>query len=83
MTVRVIRKYDIRPVDFDSGKRLAIPREQMEECQCCGKKIVIINELSNGHHLGSECAAIIPHNRGELKIFGLSKKQLSYFFSIR
>ena len=55
----IVRRYDIRPVDFDSGKRLAVPADQMETCQCCGKRIVKVCELSNGDKIGSECAVMV------------------------
>lgn len=84
--VRVVKVYDIRPVDLDTGKRLAIPKHEYKKCDCCGKPIAIINELSNGHFIGSDCATILPHTKmgqNPAKAFGLSKKQEAYFISLQ
>jgi hypothetical protein len=60
--IYVTKRVDIRPFDFDSGKRLAIPADQQETCQCCGKKIVKVNHLNIGGIVGDECAEAITRH---------------------
>ncbi len=57
--VWITKKYDLRPTDPDTGKKIAIPASMQKECQCCGKKIVKITVLNTGHEIGSECAEVI------------------------
>lgn len=81
--IQVERVEDIRPVDFETGKHLAIARDQMETCQCCGRKIVKIVHLTNGNRIGTGCAFHIE--RPDLaKAFKdeLSKKQTQYLTEI-
>jgi hypothetical protein len=85
----IAERYDIRPIDFASGKRLAIPTEQQETCQCCGKRIVKVVKLTNGDKIGSECANLVDlfrfYSNDNIKAsaaFGVSEKQASYFRSI-
>ena len=55
----VVRSLDLRPVDFASGKRLAISTEEMAECECCGRRIVRVDVLRNGLRVGSECSGYL------------------------
>lgn len=57
--LNTVREYDIRPRDFQSGKRLAVVPEMMHECGCCGRKIVHVYVLENGVEVGSECQGVI------------------------
>lgn len=80
----IAKQYDIRPVDFQTGKRIAVAENEKKTCACCGKKIVKVSELNNGDLIGSECAVnvqFVNPNLPEmgLKNFGLSQKQLDYF----
>ena len=76
--LNTIREYDIRPRDFDSGKRLAATPEMMRDCQCCGRKIVHVYVLENGTEVGSECQGVIsmPVYRIGRK---LNRKQAAFF----
>lgn len=61
MKFNTVKINDLRPYDFDSGKRLAIPPEKCEKCECCGKKIAKVHELENGNRVGQECAEDLYH----------------------
>lgn len=54
-----VKAEDFRPIDFQSGHRLALASGEMRECQCCGKKISKGSWTNTGHLLGSECAMSI------------------------
>jgi len=57
MTMRrleILRVEDTRPVDFATGKRLAV--DPVEACDACGRGIVVLHHVSDGSVLGSECA---------------------------
>ena len=53
------REFDIRPVDFQTGKRVPVSTEEMKECECCGRKIVHcfedISPKGETFILGQEC----------------------------
>ena len=40
--VSIIKIIDLRPVDWDSGKRLAISTEECAECQRCGRRHAVV-----------------------------------------
>jgi len=74
---------DIRPIDFDSGKRLAITGDAMETCGCCGRKIMRVAVLSNGDRIGTECAAWIERpDTIALCQPRFTKKQIAYYSGI-
>lgn len=58
---RVKRRYDIRPKDFHTGKKMAVDTADMEECQCCGRKIFKIVELVNGYKIGTRCHEYVKY----------------------
>jgi len=85
MKVYKVKEYDVRPIDFVTGKRIAVTNEQRETCQCCGKKILKVTELSDGRKVGSECAVFMSmfgfEPAGGLhpsKSLGLSQKQVDF-----
>lgn len=56
--VRLISVTDLRPIDFQSGKRLAIPASECNVCDRCGKLHVKVYEVeadSMIYHVGSGC----------------------------
>lgn len=72
--VYVAKRYDVRPVDFDSGKRLAISEDEKATCSCCGKKIMKVAETNTGALLGSECVNLIDF----AQVWGLEKYAQMY-----
>ena len=65
-SVKKIRRYDIR-----RGNKFApISRDDMETCQCCGRKIVKVVLLSNGCKVGAECTQLVlfPDAREKVKL---------------
>lgn len=81
---RPTTKFDLRPVDFDSGKRLALPNNEKIACDCCGKKMAIGYNTVDGHKIGTECANIANYLRYRDEItannmMGISKKQAEFF----
>lgn len=58
MNVQLLSVKDLRPIDFVSGKRLAITDEECHVCDRCGKRHVKVYEvLADGHiyNVGSGC----------------------------
>jgi hypothetical protein len=53
------KTYDIRPKDFHTGKRMTVPTNEKEICQCCDRKLFKVVELKNGYKIGSECALYV------------------------
>jgi hypothetical protein len=84
--IRVIKKYDIRPVDPDTGRRIAISEVDVKECACCGRRIVKVAELSTGHIIGQNCALYVERpDILEMVINGTAQgritKKMNNFFS--
>lgn len=87
------RRYDIRPIDFLTGKRQAVAKEDMKVCACCGRSIVKIVELINGDTVGTECINDIvllnsfPWSKTSKEIlkdkFRLTNKQIDYIKSLK
>lgn len=84
MTKRIeIRTWkDLRPVDFITGKRLAIPRDQQIPCDCCGKLCMKLAVLTTGHEIGSECASVVDfacwHGVAALALIQATPKQAAF-----
>lgn len=81
---RPTTKFDLRPVDFDSGKRMALPNSEKINCDCCGKKIAMGYNTLDGHKIGSECANMADYLRysdqiSASNIYGISKKQAEFY----
>lgn len=83
----IVRREDFRPIDWNSGKRLALTAGEMKQCDCCGKKISKGDWTNTGHLIGSECSISIQLMNGQseahiqqwLKTYGITTKQLSFF----
>jgi hypothetical protein len=74
------RTYDIRPIDFTTGKRIPVANNAKKECDCCGKKIVKVTELNNGQILGSECAEFVEkYPQYSAKFLGMTDKQVEFY----
>ena len=88
-SLKIINKYDIRPIDFFTGKRLPISTEEMKDCDCCGRKLVKINEMANGDIIGDECINkinyILNHNlhkrelsEKDIHFHNITRKEINY-----
>ncbi len=85
----ITKTYDIRPIDFQTGKRIPVATSAMKTCQCCGKHIVKVNVLNNGKEIGSECATAIdilggfsPEDRNNSKVlffWRISQVQVDFY----
>ena len=76
----ITKTYDIRPVDFSTGKRIPVAQSEKKECDCCGTKIVKISELNNGKILGSECAELVRlYPQYSASFLQMSGKQVEFF----
>ena len=83
---RTTTTFDLRPVDFQSGKRLALPNDQKINCECCGRKIAKGVNLASGEKVGTECGVVSDHlrTRDEItkrgaEIMRISQKQADFF----
>ena len=85
-----VKVEDFRPLDFQSGKRLALVSGEMKQCQCCGKKMSKGHWLNTGHLVGSDCAMSLeilstnPKTRTDPKeaaFFRVTPKQTAFFLS--
>lgn len=54
--LKVVSRFDDRPVDFLTGKRVPLPPAKRKTCDCCGLKISKGCEMSNGDKVGEDCA---------------------------
>ena len=57
-TIQLISIIDLRPIDWQSGKRLAIPAEQCNVCDRCGRLHAKVYEVladSKTYNVGSGC----------------------------
>lgn len=59
---RIHKIEDLRPIDWDTGKRVALAAGEGAECQRCGKEHAIVyhmehKETGNAHCVGSGCGA--------------------------
>lgn len=57
---RLIRIQDLRPVDFISGKRLAIPTEEMATCHRCARRhaiVWVVEQAGQQYRIGSGCGS--------------------------
>jgi hypothetical protein len=83
MKMYTMKVIDLRPVDFDSGRRMALPRDEMRECSCCGKKVVKVAVMNRGGEVGLECSKALEtlSTRGlkAAAFFGVSARQVAYF----
>lgn len=57
--LKVVARFDDRPVDFLTGKRMPLAPADRKVCACCGLKISKGCELSNGDKVGEDCADTI------------------------
>lgn len=57
--VYIVKRYDVRPIDFHTGKKLAVSDDEKAICSCCGKKIMKVAQTNTGALLGSECVNLI------------------------
>jgi hypothetical protein len=86
MTKRIftVRIKDLRPVDFVTGKRLPITRDEMKPCECCAKLCSKLSVLSTGHEVGSDCASAVElvSSRGiektDFGFFSVTKVQIAF-----
>jgi hypothetical protein len=57
--VRLLRVYDVRPIDFFSGVRTDIPEDEKPVCMRCGKRHAKVYEIQaddgNAYTVGSGC----------------------------
>lgn len=49
--------YDIRPIDFETGKRIDVPRDDWMDCDECGSKHARVYRLNSGKSVGRNCAS--------------------------
>lgn len=83
----VTKLEDVRPIDFNSGKRLPVAPNERKECQCCGKKIFKVATLNTGHQVGTECADILAitlryqktETPEQMKFHGVTQKQKDFY----
>ena len=77
--------FDLRPIDFQSNKRLALPNSEKIRCECCGRKIAKGVVLNTGEKIGTECAKVgrllQDHGtkRSTLYSMQISEKQVEFF----
>lgn len=81
-----VSNFDLRPVDFSTGKRIAISRDQMIQCDCCNRWISRGAKLTTGERVGTECARVGEYfkyddsvSTGMMKVQGMSKRQAEFF----
>lgn len=78
--MKVVKVIDLRPVDFETGKRLPLSPSEMHECTCCGKGISKAAVMNNGLEVGIECSNVLTMMHQYAAAFlGASKKQAAYF----
>jgi hypothetical protein len=85
--LQVVKVVDLRPVDFQTGRRLALTAAEMERCEACGTPMAVVHVLSTGHRLGSSCATVVRHLNPAredlgLGIFGLRARVVAFFRSL-
>lgn len=71
--VRIKSVFDIRPIDFSTGKRLDIPRDEWFDCNECGAKHARVYELSDGRTVGRNCALRLAY--GVTKAFDQAEER--------
>ena len=57
-TLRVVRHYDVRPVD-GAGRRVPAEAADLRTCQCCGRRIARVAVMENGAEVGAECETLL------------------------
>lgn len=78
--MQVVKIVDLRPVDFETGKRLPLSPSEMHECTCCGKNISKAAVMNNGMEVGIECSNLLTlMHQYPADFLGASKKQATYF----
>lgn len=80
----ITTKFDLRAIDFHSGKRVSPPRSEWKTCNCCGRKMVKGFNMTSGDMVGEDCAEVIKRvqgnafmgidNSGLFKMFGTEKR---------
>jgi hypothetical protein len=79
------KRFDLRKVDYDTGKRLPLSSSERIKCECCGRKIVKGWILNTGEKVGSQCACVGEQLRYRkitkklLSFMGYSEKQARFF----
>ena len=80
------KKFDLRPINYDTGKRMALPTSEKATCACCGRKIAMGWMNVDGETIGSECAVISDQMRYQNTItermligWGWSRKQMAFY----
>lgn len=91
ITIRTVEIIDLRPLDFRTGKRLAIPSNEKQPCDCCGRKLVKVARLNTGHEVGVGCAENLEwlskhHSKNrpsdnELFFWRVDSKSADFFYS--
>jgi hypothetical protein len=83
---RKVEQFDLRPVDFATGKRIAATRAEQIQCECCGKWICKGWVMDTGQRIGTECATsgdILRQrttiNQKGMYVMRISKKQAEFF----
>jgi hypothetical protein len=60
-TWTLVAAYDVRPVDFASGKRVALPAEELPQCHRCNRRHAKVYVVTNGAEtrtVGSGCCKV-------------------------
>jgi CRISPR/Cas system-associated protein Cas10 (large subunit of type III CRISPR-Cas system) len=86
-----IKTFDLRSVDFGTGKKVSPPRDFWNTCDCCGKKIVKGVVMSNSDIIGEDCYVVVQHvqnhayfqdsevkNERIFRMFGTTQKVQQY-----
>lgn len=71
-------KFDLREVDFDSGKRLPLPNDMKINCDCCGRKIAKGFNTNDGMKIGTECANTHDFLR-QYRQKGITQKAMAFY----
>lgn len=61
-------RFDLRAVDFLSGKKVSPPKSEWRKCACCGLPIVKGWVMSNGESVGEDCEDIISRASSDRRI---------------
>lgn len=69
------KKFDLRMVDFLSGRKVSPPKDEWKTCACCGQAIVKGWEMSNAHVVGEDCEDIISRYTRSVQCFGSSVEE--------
>jgi len=80
-----VSAFDLRKIDYQSGKRLTATSEEKIACECCGRKIAKGIVLNTGEKVGTECAEVgqLLRNHGAkrstLRFLQISERQAGFF----